>query len=112
MGLKPPPRVLVVAAGQFAESGRERKVLAGPRSCQVRVSMVAVAMAGRVSRRGLSIQRRGRVMLVVLVDWGAGPLGIDNWYGMICERFTAVGLKPPLRKHMVVPGRMAAGART
>ena len=112
VGLKPPPRELVVAAGQFAESGRKRKVLAGPRTCQVRVSMVAVAMAGRVSRRELSMQGRSRVMLVVLVDWGAGPFDIDSWYGMTCERFAAVGLKPPLRKHVVVSGRMAAGART
>ena len=129
VGLKPPPRELVVTAGQFAGSGRKRKVLTGQpssaaarpadgvdvvetRTCQVRVSMVAVAMAGRVSRRELSMQGRSRVMLVVLVDWGAGPFDIDSWYGMTCERFTAVGLKPPLREHVVVSGRMAAGART
>ena len=30
---------------------------------------------------------------------------------MTCERFTAVGLKPPLREHMVASGRVAAGTR-
>ena len=35
----------------------------------------------------------------------------DSWYGMTCERFTAVGLKPPLREHMVASGRVAAGTR-
>ena len=48
-------------------------------------------------------------MLVVLVDWKAGPLDMDSWYGMTCRRFAAVGLKPPLREHVVATGRMTAG---
>ena len=30
---------------------------------------------------------------------------------MTCTGFTAVGLKPPMREHMVASGRMAAGTR-
>ena len=48
-------------------------------------------------------------MLFVLVDWKAGPLDMDSWYGMACRRFAAVGLKPPLREHVVATGRMTAG---
>ena len=81
------------------------------RTCQVRVSMVAVAMAGHRSSRGLSMQGRSGVMLLVLVDWEAGPFDIDSWYGMTCRRFAAVGLKPPLRERVVATGRMTAGVR-
>ena len=99
MGLKPPPRELVVTAGQLAGSGRRERGLAGQpsseaagpadgvdevetRTCQVQVSVVAVAMAGRMSSRGLSMLGDSGVMLLVLMDWEAGPLGIGSWYGM------------------------------
>ena len=84
VGLKPPPRERLVAAGQCGESGRKRRVaaeqlassagrsanrviLAATRKCQVRVGPVAVTMAGLVSSRGLAMLGRSRVIEVVLV---------------------------------------------
>ena len=49
------------------------------------------------------------VVLLVLVDWVAGPLYMGSWYSMTWERFTAVGLKPPPREHVVATGRLTAG---
>ena len=59
----------------------------------------------------MSVLEGNGVVLLVLVDWVAGPLYMGSWYGMTLERFTAVGLKPPLREHVVATGRMTAGVR-
>ena len=99
MGLKPPPRELVMTAGQVSGSGGMWRGLAGQpssgtagptdgvdeaetRTCQAQVGVVAVAVAGRMSSRGLSMLGDSGVMLLVLMDWEAGPLGIGSWYGM------------------------------
>ena len=50
-------------------------------------------------------------MLVVLVSLEAGFFSMFTRYGMAWSGFAAVGLKPPLREHVVATGRMAAVVR-
>ena len=99
VGLKPPPREQVVTAGQLAGSGGTEWGLAaqpsseagGPadgvdevetRTCQAPVGVVSVAIAGRMSSRGLAMLGESGVMLLVLMDWVAGPYGKVGWCGM------------------------------
>ena len=49
------------------------------------------------------------VVLLVLVNWVSIPLYMASWYSMTWGRFTAVGLKPPPREHVVATGRLTAG---
>ena len=62
-----------------------------------------------MSSRGLSVLKGSGVMLLVLMSWIAGPLDVGSCCGMTWEMFTAVGLKPPLREHVVATGRLTAG---
>ena len=126
VGLKPPPREQVMTAGQLAGSGRTEWGLTaqpsseadGPadgvdevetRTCQAPVGVVSVAIAGRMSSRGLTMLGESGVMLLVLMDWVAGPFVIGSWCGMTWNRFTAVGLKPPPRERVMATGRLTAG---
>ena len=75
---------------------------------QVQVVVIAVAGTGLIAPPWGSGSSRG-VVLLVLVNWVSIPLYMASWYSMTWDRFTAVGLKPPPREHVVATGRLTAG---
>ena len=95
MGLKPPPRELVMTAGQVTGSGGLRRGLAEQpssgtagltdgvdeaetRTCQAQGGVVAVTVAEHVSGRWSLMLGVSEVVLLVLLDWEAGPLNMGS----------------------------------
>ena len=99
MGLKPPPRELVMTAGQVTgcrglwrgwarQPSCETTGLidgvdeAETRTCQAQRGVVAVTVAGHMSGLGSLMLGVREVVLLVLLDWEVGPWNMGSGEGM------------------------------